>query len=133
MTLTFNREQWVDVPGFPGYQVSDAGRVRSIVRRHNSHPHVMKLTVNAVGYLVVNIRRDKRPTMFAVHQLVMLCFRGPCPDGQEVCHRDGIRTNAALDNLRYGTRASNEADKWTHGTQARHRLGNPKCNRRPNP
>jgi DNA invertase Pin-like site-specific DNA recombinase len=36
----------------------------------------------------------------------------------EAAHNNGIRSNNHLSNLRWATRASNEADKRTHGTMA---------------
>jgi len=46
----------------------------------------------------------------SVHRLVMLAFRGPCPENMAVCHGDGDRTNNRLDNLRYDTYAANYQD-----------------------
>jgi hypothetical protein len=43
-------------------------------------------------------------------------FYGRCPPGHEVCHEDGDGHNNRLSNLRYGTKASNQADKRRHGT-----------------
>jgi hypothetical protein len=46
----------------------------------------------------------------------MAVFVGPCPEGMEVCHRDGNASNNNLANLRYGTPVSNAKDKIEHGT-----------------
>lgn len=46
--------------------------------------------------------------MTDIHQIVLEAFCGPCPDGMEVLHGNGIRTDNRLSNLRYGTRSENE-------------------------
>jgi hypothetical protein len=46
----------------------------------------------------------------------MLAFQGPCPNGLEVRHLDGNRTNPKLNNLKYGTRIENMQDAILHGT-----------------
>ncbi|QMP18215.1 HNH endonuclease [Ralstonia phage RpY1] len=48
---------------------------------------------------------------------MMESFVGPAPEGFEVCHNDGVRTNCNLSNLRYGTRRENAADTKLHGAR----------------
>jgi DNA invertase Pin-like site-specific DNA recombinase len=52
-----------------------------------------------------------------VHQLVLLTFVGPLPEGQEVRHLNGDRSDNRLENLCYGTRKENANDAVEHGTQ----------------
>ena len=42
-----------------------------------------------------------------IHRLVADAFFGPCPDGHEVNHKDGVKTNNNVDNLEYVTRLEN--------------------------
>lgn len=123
-------EVWRDVPEWEGlYQVSDAGGVRSIDRRlpvvnrfgnieNRLHRgKVLKAGVSKNGYPIVMLTRpgpikDCR----YVHDLVTLTFLGPRKPGQEVCHKDGVRANVALSNLRYDTRSANALDRHKHGT-----------------
>ena len=117
-------EEWRNIPGYPGYQASSLGRVRSldrvdtlpggftrkrkgrVLRGHKSHGYVMYTpSVNSVITTVTG------------HKLVMLAFAGPPKDGEIVCHYDGDRSNNAVANLRYGTHKDNEADKERHGTR----------------
>jgi hypothetical protein len=53
-----------------------------------------------------------------IHRLVALTFIGPCPDGLEVCHNDGVHTNVTRGNIRYGTKSDNAKDRVKHGRQA---------------
>jgi hypothetical protein len=57
---------------------------------------------------------------FLVHRLVLLAFVGPCPEGMECRHfPDRDVTNNNLDNLQWGTKEENAADKVIHGTTNR--------------
>ena len=116
-------EQWKNVVGFPGYQVSNLGNVRSCwVRCRNSRLgdkwHNMKATIDKkhTGYRKLSLTRDGRPHYRTVASLVCEAFHGPRPPNGQVCHNDGIRTNDNSDNLRWGTQSENEHDKIAHGT-----------------
>lgn len=58
----------------------------------------------------------KTPT---IHTLVMTAFVGPCPEGMQVAHNNGDRTDNRLENLRYATPLENSGDKFEHGTVLR--------------
>jgi hypothetical protein len=57
-----------------------------------------------------------------------MSFVGPCPDGMQGCHENGVRADNRLSNVRWGTPIENAADKAKHGTatvgerNARHKL-----------
>lgn len=118
-------EERRDIPGYEGcYQVSDLGGVRSLDRRVRTvSRHGTESTRFAKGQPV---RPQKHSCGYAqmylnghtrlVHQLVMLTFVGPCPEGMEVAHRDGNPANSALYNLRYDTPLGNANDRRLHGT-----------------
>src|SRR5205809_898070 len=101
-------EKWLPVPGFDQYEISDLGRVRSLYRA----PRILNPAMTN-GYHRLNLGRAR---LVYVHQLVAQVFIGPCPDGQEVRHLDGCRTNNQASNLAYGTRADNIHDAKRHGT-----------------
>jgi len=112
------REEWKAVPGFPGYEVSDRGRVRSF-----RVPRVLRAEVDGRGHASVWLMNTGRAKRQSVHRLVLLAFRGPAPAGHESCHGDGDLRNNTLKNLRWDTHRNNMADKKRHGTQlagARH-------------
>lgn len=113
-------EVWKDIPGFEGYEASDAGRIRSVDRwnhfgqyRRWLRGRILRSRVpRKSGYETIVFSH----TTALVHQLVMLAFVGPPPEGMEVCHNDNDRLNNCLANLRYGTRQSNNLQKGEHGT-----------------
>lgn len=109
-------EAWRPVPGFADYEVSNLGRVRSHRRRQS------RLLVGGIsrhGY--PKVRLYSAPSVSrseCVHRLVALAFLGPRPEGMEVRHLDGNKTNNVLGNLVYGTRSENQLDNVAHGTHA---------------
>lgn len=60
--------------------------------------------------------RDGRQRPQKLAPLVCRAFHGPCPPGEECRHLDGIAWHDAADNLAWGTRVENAADRRRHGT-----------------
>lgn len=121
-------EIWLAVPGYEGvYEVSNFGRVRSLLRLVNSRwGKVMRKGVTLRpglvmpgGYRQVALQRDGVTTPRYVHDLVLEAFVGPAPAGHECRHLDGDSENNRLDNLAWGTRLENAQDKMRHGTVRR--------------
>ena len=125
-----NVEQWKAIPNFPGYEVSDHGRIRSYRRQFSalgfkgiqtkieSRPQkILGLLLDKVSKrLSVILCRNKKTYRRSVHRLVLLSFVGVCPIGMEACHYDGKRINNCLDNLRWDTHANNVKDQRRHDT-----------------
>jgi hypothetical protein len=109
-------ERWRPAPGYEErYEVSDWGRVRSLPRQSGDDtptPLIMRQQPNSKGYPRVPLRRDGRMRQEFVHLLVATAFLGPCPDGQEVHHKDETPAHAALSNLEYVTHGENVAIAW---------------------
>lgn len=111
-------ESWRDIPGLEGrYQASTHGRLRWVGPAIGSTcpGRIVTGTKNQDGYY--SVRPYERPDrrVVRVHQLVALAFLGPCPDGLEVNHIDGDRTNNAPCNLVYITHAENVRHSWALG------------------
>jgi hypothetical protein len=122
---TFNSiEIWKPVIGFDGnYEVSDLGRVRSLERitkipnGWRTFPSkVLKPIFAGTGYLVANLCVNGKKKQKHIHAMVLDAFVGPSPYGNQACHKNGIRSDARLDNLRWDTIKNNHADKMGHGT-----------------
>jgi hypothetical protein len=114
-------EHWRDVVGYEGrYQVSDFGRVRSLLGRDIK---VLKPTCNGrhADYLTVELWdvSGKRRQRF-VHSLVIRAFRGSPPTSAHRCaHDDGDNQNNSLTNLLWKTMKENMDDRERHGRTAR--------------
>lgn len=118
-------EEWRPVMGYEGrYEVSNQGRVKGLTREvwRSGHPrlvHGQLLSAHhhSGGYLVVDLRiANVRKTSY-VHRMVLEAFVGPCPPEMECRHLNGIRDDARLVNLAWGTRQEQAEDKLRHGTQ----------------
>jgi len=121
-------ELWRPVVGFEGlYEVSDLGRVRGLDRLVPRRGGTTRLQSGIVlrdrsgpkGYRMVGLCRGGLVSGRYVHRLVLEAFIGPCPPGQEACHRLGLRADNRLSELRWDTKAANQADRVTHGTDQR--------------
>jgi hypothetical protein len=106
-------ERWLPVPDWP-YEVSDLGRVRSVDRqlRDGRTAGGVLLTPwrDGKGYLCVTLRDGFRVRRVRVHRLVKRVHTGP-PRGRQVRHKDDVKDNVTLANLKYGTQKDNERDK----------------------
>lgn len=112
-------EQWRDIPGWPGYQASNMGRVRSSrSSRSSSSPRVRKAAVATNGFRMLSLRRDGKAYQKTVHSLVLLAFIGPRPDVLETRHLNGDALDNRLSNLKYGTHDENMQDCLRHGTHS---------------
>lgn len=121
-------EQWLPVPNYPGYEVSDQGRVRSLDRIGRSRwgtPRTFKghlLTpvlvggVNGRRYCACTLYLDGHPKQVTIHTVVLETFVGPRPEGMQGCHRDDDPTNNYLANLYWGTPKDNAQDKKANGS-----------------
>lgn len=110
------------IPEFLTYAAGDDGSIWSC------HPYAnqkrlpwwrrLKTSVSN-GYRRVALICGTEKHSFYVASLVLKTFIGRRPEGHEVCHWDGTRTNDHLSNLRWGTRADNVGDAIRHGTAYR--------------
>lgn len=101
------------IPGHDGYFADVFGRIWSSHRgrwgNRYSPFHVRKTFPDPDGYPTVRlwVPSAKKMTSYHVHVLVAATFLGPRPEGQHVCHYNGIKAENALTNLMYGTPAEN--------------------------
>ena len=119
-------ECWLPVPDFPGYEVSDRGRVRSYYRRAkgtgspweiaDTPQRYLKGAYKRAGYRFVTLCRGGIHYTKHVHQLVARLFLGPCPQGKEICHNNGDKMNNHAENLRYDSHYNNIQDAIDHDT-----------------
>ena len=111
-------EHWLPVPGYEGlYDVSDLGNVRShhVSKRPRKNGSLLSPGLGTGGHVTVVLYRDKARRSWPVHQLVLLAFEGPRPDGMETLHGPGGNLDNRLVNLSYGTSAQNKADQLRDG------------------
>ena len=109
-------ENWKAIAGFPGYYVSDMGRVRSWKKhRGRAGPRLLNFGKLKRGHLTANLYRHGRGLCMTVHRLVLNAFVGPRPAGLQCRHLNGNPADNKLKNLRWGTSRENAADRTKHG------------------
>lgn len=129
-THPISDENWLPVPGFPGYRVSDTGRVQSCKKtgacRDNTGWIVwrdLKPGKDRNGHLHVTLSRDGEVFVQGIHRLVLAAFVGPCPPGMEGCHWDDDPANNRVENLRWDTRSNNCKDAFRNGRRVTMPIG----------
>lgn len=116
-------EQWREIIGYPDYEVSNLGSVRSWRIKgtgggRRETPLILK-GGDVKGYLHVTLYRNGERKNKLVHKLVLVAFRGEQPAGMEACHYNGDPVDNRLSNLRWDTHVRNMADSVRDGTRAR--------------
>lgn len=102
---------WAAIPGFDPFQVNEDGEVRrpgrvGLVngRPVGKPPKLVAQAVNEDGYREVRLHGRRA----LVHVLVARAFLGPPPSPKHVVdHKNGLRSDARLSNLRYLTGTEN--------------------------
>jgi hypothetical protein len=109
-------EFWKDVIGLEDYyQVSNLGNVRSkerfVIRgrggRYKIECKNLNPSINSDGYLTGIFRVDKNPINYKVHRILAESFIGSIPEGFEVNHINGIKTDNRLENLEIVSKSKN--------------------------
>ena len=122
-------EEWRDIEGFEGYQVSDKGNVRSLDReiiysngdKHFYKGQILKQCLHSNGYLHVFLRKNNKQTIKLVHRLVAQAFI-PNPDNlPQVNHKNefdktdnrvcSLEWCSSKYNMNYGTCLKRRAEK----------------------
>lgn len=102
------KEEWRPVEDYPGYYVSDKGRV------YGRSGKILNPSKNHKGYLYITGRKEKNTTLF-VHRLVAKAFI-PNPENKpEVNHIDGDKHNNCVENLEWVTAWENSDHAYRNG------------------
>lgn len=113
-------EDWRSIKGFPGYQVSNFGRVQSF-KRNGLFGTVLKASrANKKGRAMVSLYIDGEIHYRLVARLVCAAFKGDPPSARhQACHLDGDKNRDHADNLKWKTPKENMEDRDLHGRTAR--------------
>lgn len=92
---------WQPIPGYEGlYAASTEGQLKSVARK-GTYGRLLRTYPDRNGYQLVQLCKDGSRKSYLAHRLVALSFLGYCPEGLEVNHKDGVKTNNQPDNLEY--------------------------------
>ena len=111
-----NTELWKPIEGFPDYEISNMGRVKSLDRTikyiNNGirfvKGKILKPGKDKDGYFYVNLMLKKKPATIKIHSLVIGRFGESKPTPKHECnHIDGVKQNNWNSNLEWLTHAEN--------------------------
>ena len=104
------KEIWKDIQGYEGlYQVSNLGRVRSLIFTNNFNKKVykrikvLKLEKTWQGYLRIMLSKNKIKKRYSVHRLVAKTFINNDKKYNYVNHKDENPSNNNVNNLEWCT------------------------------
>lgn len=117
-------EVWVPAAGFPHYEVSNLGRVRSFPRPR-TRGGIRAPYPTGQGYLRVNLYENGVQRQVSVHALICESFHGPRPDGWHAAHENGDNQDNRPENLKWKSPRDNILDQVRHGTH--HQVNKTHC------
>lgn len=117
-----NIEIWKRHPVYYKHSCSTWGRVRRDAcidaGGRKLRTVYLKPRQSNTGSWRVSILGYEKPQTHVVGRLVLETFCGPAPAGEECCHGVNGRNCHSLDNLSWGTKQKNAADRHRDGTAA---------------
>lgn len=112
-----------ELPEYPGYRIYESGIiltqwVHSGMGRYSRWKRLdswflADLFMHPDGYYRIPIKGRKQEF---VHYLILLAFVGPKPLGSEGLHKNDIKTDNRLDNLKWGTHFENMQNRHQNGS-----------------
>ena len=124
-------EIWKDVVGYPNYEVSNMGQVRSKERIIEQKGHkknytrimksrLLKQRKQNCGYHIVWLSNNGKSEAKTVHRLVANAFLGGNHERMEVNHKNGDKSDNRVVNLEWCTRSENLVHAYNKLNRARH-------------
>ena len=101
-------EVWKPVVGYEGaYEVSSEGRCRRAVNRFgNPSGRLLKPSIGR-GYPRYALSYDDQVRHLSAHRLMWEAFVGPIPEGMQINHKNGVKSDNRLENLEVVTPSEN--------------------------
>ena len=105
--------EWIKIVGFPQYEVSIFGEVRSLRKKGYKYN---VLVVGNHGYRYITLYNKRVTRTVTIHRLVAEHFLpAPLVEGLEINHMDGNKLNNSAWNLEWCTRQHNIKHAWATG------------------
>lgn len=126
--MNSQRNDWKEIPGWPGYRVSSDGVVQSCKDNAGVLTEswsTRTLFIDKDGYRKLSLHHRKRHAFVGVHVLVLTCHGPQRPPGPAMgLHNNGDTSDNRIENLRWGFADDNADDRERH-LRARHEHGKP--------
>lgn len=101
-------EEWRDIPGYPNYQVSNIGMVKSIERKvwngrgyRIVRERILKPFKNTYGYPTIGLCKECERKYITVHRLVCNAFLQNPLNLPQINHINEIKTDNRVENLEF--------------------------------
>lgn len=101
---------------FGNYTVYPTGMVTSDTGWRGGISRMMRPALDNDGYPCLRLTIEGERKKYRLHRLMATIFMQPRPSMQhEIRHLDGNKQNNRIENLAWGTRKENAADRDAHG------------------
>lgn len=105
-------EHWKEIKGYPGYYISDYGRIKSFKK---GKAKILKPRKRKNGYLDVNLCNDGQKKKFLIHRLIAEAFLLNPENKPEINHKNGVKTDNHVKNLEWVSKSENELHAYRIG------------------
>ena len=102
-------EEWRPIANYPGYEVSNQGRVKHIKPKTRwPANYILNPRPDKDGYPRCDLSKNGKAQHFHVHRLVASAFlQNPSAPNLQINHIDGDKSNNILENLEWVTPSEN--------------------------
>lgn len=105
-----------DIPGYEGfYAASDSGMIfRTSTYGKNPRPRLRPVAarIKRGGYAIAHLCKEGKRRDASFHRCIWEAHVGPIPDGMEINHINGVKTDNRLLNLELCTKSENTLHKF---------------------
>lgn len=104
------KEIWKDIKDYEGlYQVSNLGRVKSLVKKARLHEYILKVSFDRHGYEHIHLSKNGISKSLLVHRVVAQAFIPNFDNLPEINHKDENKSNNTVNNLEWCTHQYNSS------------------------
>lgn len=109
-------EEFKDIDGYEGsYQISNLGRIKSLIRKGVTKETILISSISTHGYYQITLSLKKKSKTFRIHRLIAKSFIPNIMNKREINHIDGNKLNNHVSNLEWCTRSENISHAFKTG------------------
>lgn len=108
-------EVWVSIKGYPNYQISNLGNVKSLNNYKRNDCKILSPSLSKSGYYHIGIRLNKKRIYHTIHRLIAIHFINNNENYKCVNHKDGNKLNNSIENLEWCNYSINNKHAYDNG------------------